>query len=195
MSSDQLQTRFEDAMRPQDDLEAEQWRASAAQKLFGAKAEALRIGRLAVLERVGSGGAGIVYAAYDPKLDRKVAVKLLTSDEEPQALEREARNLAKLTHPNVVHVYDVGHHLGQVYLIMEFVDGGTLADWLERGGTGSWCSTNSCRRDVASPPPTRPASCTATSNRPMSWWDPTGAFVSPTSASRATSTRAHPRRG
>ncbi len=82
----------------------------------------------------------VSYAAYDPKLDRKIALKLLHASEQPgtahfrhsQAqLEREARAAAKLSHPNVVQVYDVGVVDEQVYMALEYIDGSTLTDWLE----------------------------------------------------------------
>jgi tetratricopeptide (TPR) repeat protein len=95
------------------------------------------IARYVVLEHVGAGGMGVVYAAYDPELDRKVAIKLLQGDEgESQGslgrarLLREAQALARLTHPNVVAVHDVGTWQGRVFVAMEFVHGTTLGRWL-----------------------------------------------------------------
>ncbi len=77
---------------------------------------------------------GVVYAAYDYGLDRKVALKLLR-DPRPGAarkrLLREAQALAKLSHPGVIAVYDVGTHREQVFVAMEFVEGVTLREWLE----------------------------------------------------------------
>ncbi len=102
------------------------------------------VGRYLVLEAVGRGGLGRVFAAYDPQLDRKVAIKLLdarahrglTPAQLRGRLLREAQALAKVRHPNVVAVHDVGvlgdpgdaHHA--VFLTMELVDGGTLRQWL-----------------------------------------------------------------
>ncbi len=96
------------------------------------------LGRFVVLHPLGAGGMGVVYAAYDPELDRKVAVKLLHpslsgSDKEDVArarLQREAQAMAKLSHPNVVAVYDVGTYQGQVFIAMEFVQGQPLTAWL-----------------------------------------------------------------
>jgi len=93
------------------------------------------VGRYLVLDRVGEGGMAAVYVAYDPELDRKVALKLVEggdSDPEEGALRmlREARALARLSHPHVVPVYDVGEHEGGVYLAMELVEGQTLRAWL-----------------------------------------------------------------
>ena len=88
------------------------------------------LGRYVVLGHVGAGAMGVVYAAYDPELDRKVALKLLRAGAGaagPRArLLREAQALAKLAHPNVVAVYDVGALGDQVFVAMEFVHGVTL---------------------------------------------------------------------
>jgi len=96
------------------------------------------IGRFTVLKRLGSGGMGVVYAAYDPDLDRKVALKVLrtrvgqTRRETGRArLLREAQAMAKLSHPNVVAIYDVGTLDDQVFLAMEFVRGTTLTKWMQ----------------------------------------------------------------
>jgi tetratricopeptide (TPR) repeat protein/predicted Ser/Thr protein kinase len=100
--------------------------------LFGG-VEVVKIGRFTALGKVGAGGMGVVYAAYDDDLDRKVAVKLLL-DADPgteERLKREARALAKLRHPNVVTVFEVGRHEGQLFVAMEFVDGQTLRRWWE----------------------------------------------------------------
>jgi tetratricopeptide (TPR) repeat protein len=98
------------------------------------------IDRYVVLEPLGKGGMAAVYAAYDPKLDRRVALKLLrgtfgedlTADLKERLL-REGQVMARLSHPNVVTVFDVGiASSGLVFLAMEYVEGGTLRDWLER---------------------------------------------------------------
>jgi tetratricopeptide (TPR) repeat protein/predicted Ser/Thr protein kinase len=95
-----------------------------------------KLGRYIVIGRLGAGGMGVVYSAYDPELDRKVALKLLlpgtASGEAAARLMREAQAMAKLSHPNVVPVYDVGTHEEQVYVAMEFVRGGSLRDWLAK---------------------------------------------------------------
>ena len=91
------------------------------------------VGRLMILRRLGVGGMGVVYGAYDAELDRKVALKLLLRGKGGETartrLLREAQALAKLGHPNVVAIHDVGTHEGQVWLSMEFVEGETLGDW------------------------------------------------------------------
>ncbi len=92
-----------------------------------------RIDRYVIVTQVGAGGMGVVYSAQDPELDRRVALKLLRrggDDPDNLRLLREAQALAQLTHPNVVAVYDVGRHHGQVWLAMEFVAGMTLRRWL-----------------------------------------------------------------
>ncbi len=96
------------------------------------------IGRFTVLKRLGSGGMGVVYAAYDPDLDRKVALKVLRTrvgqlrrETGRARLLREAQAMAKLSHPNVVAIYDVGTLDDQVFLAMEFVRGMTLTKWMQ----------------------------------------------------------------
>ncbi len=107
----------------------------------GSELDAVKIGRYAVLERIGAGGMGAVYAAYDDQLDRKVAVKVLRSTaaahKRARRLKREARALAKLSHPNVVVVHEVGEWKGQVYVVMELAQGPTLATW-QRDGERDW---------------------------------------------------------
>ncbi len=114
-------------------IDAEHLRNSIAARMFGAAADPVKIGRFTVLKRLGAGGMGVVYAAYDTELDRKVAIKLLRGVDKEGAhvtrLRREAQALAKASHPNVVHVYEVGDFREQVFVAMEFVDGVTLRDW------------------------------------------------------------------
>ncbi len=95
------------------------------------------IGRYIILARLGAGGMGVVFTAYDPQLDRKVALKLLRTgsglaEAEARArMIREAQAIAQLAHPNVVAVYDVDTAAtGDVYIAMEFVEGETLTSWL-----------------------------------------------------------------
>ena len=99
-----------------------------------------RLGRFRVLERLGRGGMGVVYSAYDPQLDRKVALKLLRPDvhqglgaEAAKArLLREAQAMAKINHPHVIVVHEVGTLDDRVFVAMEFVDGGTMSSWMRR---------------------------------------------------------------
>jgi len=87
------------------------------------------IGSYEILCRAGAGGMGVVYAAHDSRLDRDVALKLLRAPDERRIL-REARVLAKLSHPNVVAVYEVGKHDIGSYMAMELVDGASADQWL-----------------------------------------------------------------
>lgn len=92
-----------------------------------------RVGRYFDLEPIGEGGMGEVYAAFDRLLQRKVALKLLRAST-PHASEmliREGVLLARLAHPNVVPLYDIGEHEDRVYLVMELIDGVTLRTWLK----------------------------------------------------------------
>ncbi|WPB74913.1 serine/threonine-protein kinase [Archangium violaceum] len=97
-----------------------------------------QVGRYLLLERLGQGGMGVVYAAFDPDLDRKVALKLLQTPDGESASEtararllREAQAMARVSHPNVIPIFDVGMWGDQVFLAMELADGGTLSGWLE----------------------------------------------------------------
>ena len=92
-----------------------------------------RVGRFVVERELGAGAMGVVLLAHDPDLGRPVAIKLLRSDgDDARArLRREAQAVAKLQHPNVIAVHEVGTHGDQVYVVMEFVDGGTLRDWVK----------------------------------------------------------------
>ena len=94
------------------------------------------IGRYVVLSLLGRGAMGVVVAAYDPQLDRRVALKLLRPQKRQGStararLQREALALARLNHPNVVAVHDVGVHAGHVFVAMELVAGRTLREWMD----------------------------------------------------------------
>jgi tetratricopeptide (TPR) repeat protein len=145
--------------RPRRPLAERQSLASLKGRLFGTPASPVKLDRYVLLDRIGAGGMGVIYAAYDPELDRRVAIKLLLAregqgDDDARArLLREAQALARVAHPNIVPVYDVGTYdadqLGLhedsersvgprgVYVVMELVVGGTLKDWLAKG-TRSW---------------------------------------------------------
>jgi hypothetical protein len=94
------------------------------------------VNRYVVGHRIGQGGMGEVYEADDPDLSRRVAIKLLSSSNDSTEgrarLLREAQSLARLSHPNVVPVYDVGVMDDQVFVTMELVEGETLREWLQR---------------------------------------------------------------
>ncbi len=94
-----------------------------------------RIGRYVIVDPVGKGGMGTVYRAYDPELDRRIAIKLLherlSGGVGASRMLREAQAMAKISHPHVVAVHDVGTARGRVYIAMEFVDGQTVGRWLK----------------------------------------------------------------
>jgi predicted Ser/Thr protein kinase/tetratricopeptide (TPR) repeat protein len=94
------------------------------------------LGRYVILKRIGRGGMGIVYLAFDNELERRVALKVLRpissevgSDETRARLLREAQALAKVSHANVVSVFDVATYGGEVFVAMEYIDGSTLREW------------------------------------------------------------------
>lgn len=118
------------------DVEADALRASVRSRLFGETAVST-LGRYQLQRQIGRGGMGVVYAALDPELGRTVALKVLRprgtggSQQAREArLVREARALARLSHPNVVSVYAVERIGGVLCIAMEFVRGETLAAWL-----------------------------------------------------------------
>lgn len=138
---------------PLDDVDLALTKAAAKRALFGASIDRPRVGRFEIVERIGLGGMGRVFRAYDPQLERDVALKLILSgveadelatdlaDEERRAnqqrLLREARALASLSHPNVVAVYEAGiseasdRTPGEVFVAMELVEGQNLRRWLD----------------------------------------------------------------
>jgi eukaryotic-like serine/threonine-protein kinase len=93
------------------------------------------VGRYQLGRVIGSGGMGVVHEGWDPELRRRVAVKLVRPERSDDAAHarmlREARALARISHPNVVAVYDVGEHGGEIYVATELVDGETMATWCE----------------------------------------------------------------
>ena len=94
------------------------------------------LGQYRIEHTIGTGGMGVVFRAFDTRLHRPVAIKLL-SDEladaaARQRFQREAQMASSLNHPHILTVYDIGEFDGRQYLVAEFVDGGTLKDWLKR---------------------------------------------------------------
>lgn len=97
-----------------------------------------QVGHFTVIEVIGRGGMGVVLLGYDARLHRRVAIKLitprLTSDPQTRArFLREARAIALVSHPNIVHVYEVGTHGPHLYMVMEHVEGKTLGEMLREG--------------------------------------------------------------
>src|SRR3954451_20078879 len=91
-----------------------------------------RLGPYEIISRAGAGGMGEVWRARDTRLDRTVAIKVLPADltTDPaarQRLEREARAVAALSHPHICPLFDIGHQDGTDFLVMEYLDGETLA--------------------------------------------------------------------
>ncbi len=134
---------------PREGFETGHLRRLLESRLFAVASAPTRIGRYTVLRRLGSGGMGVVYAAYDEDLDRRVAIKLVAQPRRDDAdhmaprVRREAQALGRVTHPNVVAVHEVGDHVADdgtvfVFIAMEFVRGQTLREWL--AGAHPWRS-------------------------------------------------------
>src|ERR1700674_512338 len=97
-----------------------------------------KFGPYEIQAQLGAGGMGEVYRALDTRLDRTVAIKVLashlsTSPELKQRMEREARSVSALNHPHICQLYDVGSQDGCDFLVMEFLEGETLAERLAKG--------------------------------------------------------------
>ena len=95
-------------------------------------------GRYTLVEHLGRGGMAMVFRARDPVFDREVALKVLPEDllhdaEFRSRFQREAQSIARLEHPSIVPVYDIGEEQGQPYLVMRFMPGGTLGQKLAKG--------------------------------------------------------------
>ena len=176
---------------PGEPLEERRVFAELHDALFGGQTSPVTLSRYAVLERIAAGGLGVVYAGFDPQLDRKVAIKLLHARprgvpvaETHARLLREARTLAQLTHPNVVAVHDVGTYDERevaaltgvtaeesgsrgVFVVMELSSASTWAAGSPPSpGPGARCWRCSSKRERGSPPRMRLGSCTATSSPP-----------------------------
>ncbi|HEY0133233.1 MAG TPA: serine/threonine-protein kinase, partial [Nannocystis sp.] len=93
-----------------------------------------RLGRFMLLQLLGQGGMGVVYTAWDELLDRRVALKLLRTGHDGDAQARilhEAKGLARLSHPNVVQIYEVSASGGRLFIAMEYIAGNTLRAWTD----------------------------------------------------------------
>ena len=95
--------------------------------------ETIVAGRYRLLEQLAVGGMSAVWTAHDLELDRRVALKLLAPDADPERFAREAQAAAALSHPNVCRLYDYGETDGRPYLVLELLDGGSLEDRLPPG--------------------------------------------------------------
>ncbi|MEO8552019.1 MAG: serine/threonine-protein kinase, partial [Kofleriaceae bacterium] len=104
------------------------------------------VGRYRIDELIGGGAMGEVFRAHDPDLGRDVAIKLVRSGGSERRLLREAQAMARLAHPSVIRVYDVGTVADKVFLAMELVAGTTLATWFE--GDRGWRAVTAVMRDV-----------------------------------------------
>lgn len=127
------------ALRPrQSDAFARVLQESVRRSLVGVRSEPFKLGRFTVLEPLGGGGMGTVVVAYDPDLDRKIALKILHTrgDRGRSEVLREGRALARLRHPAVVTVHDVGVVDDQVFVAMEYVEGADLRSWLRTPRSG-----------------------------------------------------------
>lgn len=136
-----------------DPLQVKRALAEVTGRLFEGAGTTGTLDRYVVGRRLGRGGSAVVYAAYDPQLEREVAIKILhCSSVLPETLVREARALARVAHPNVLTVYDVGQYWSEdsprsagtsrsdgtapgVFVVMEHVRGETLAQWERREST------------------------------------------------------------
>jgi serine/threonine protein kinase len=110
----------------------------SVRRALGVRSEPFKLGRFTVLGPIGGGGMGTVVVAYDPDLDRKIALKILHTRGERGRSEvlREGRALARLRHPAVVTVHEVGVVDDQVFVAMEYVEGSDLRAWLRTARTG-----------------------------------------------------------
>ena len=111
-----------------------------------------RLGPYEILAPIGAGGMGEVYRAKDTRLDRTVAIKVLPSHlsaniELRQRFEREARTISSLSHPHICALHDIGHQDGIDYLVMEYLEGETLAQRLAKGPLPGSRESHSGRHD------------------------------------------------
>ena len=130
-----------------------------------------RVGRYEIVDLLGAGGMGVVYTAHDPELDRSVALNLLYptlsldgDDELAERLRHESKAMARLRHPNVATIHDVGSYRDQLFLVMESSTARRCARGSAAARRGRRSSPRSHRRAMAWLPLTRPASCIATSS-------------------------------
>ena len=146
------------ALRPEVEqgILNDQAKQAVKARLFGEAEAPSMIGRFKVIRELGRGGTGIVYIAYDIELDRKIAVKLLNNERPDERtgsanarLLREAQSMARVSHPNIAAVHEVGMFCGQIYVAMEFVNGKTLAAWLQGNRELPWADVVAVFRQAA----------------------------------------------
>ncbi len=118
-----------------------------------------RLGRFSLIRVIGRGASAIVYEAMDTRMGRPVALKVLFFDpvlppeqrqRQIERFEREARAVARLSHPNIVSVFDVGEEDGKHFLVMELLSGVTLREWIEHGGPIAFGEVSSLVEQIAS---------------------------------------------
>lgn len=123
-----------------DRVDFDRTASEVAHRLFGTTRQTHKLGRFEVTGTAGAGAMGRVYVAFDPELDRNVAIKVVRDVGDPQQAELrrarlagEARALAKVTNSNVIGVYEVGQRDGELFIVMEYVPGPNLRSWLTGG--------------------------------------------------------------
>ncbi len=124
-----------------EELYAQLERGRVFEALFPESATPLEVGRYTLSSVLGRGGMGSVFAAFDPSLKRRVAIKVLHREQglmHTARLRREAQALAALSHPNVVQVYEVGEVDGRTFVAMELVEGRTVTSWMRDDPPPSW---------------------------------------------------------
>lgn len=120
----------------EQELGVEAMRRRLTERMFGEVERPLYVGRFRLSATLGSGGMGVVYLGEDDKLGRRVAIKVVHRRDlaghgsELQRMLREARSLARLSHPNIVQIYEVDERDGELFIVMEYVRGVTLHEWL-----------------------------------------------------------------
>ncbi len=129
--------------QPLSSLAFEGQRAQVFDALFERAVHPQTFGRYVILDSLGEGGMGIVLRAFDRELDRPIALKVLREDLDEQysaRLRREAQAMAKLSHPNVVQVYEVGQVQGRTFVAMELIKGKSADQWIKQQPRPGWRS-------------------------------------------------------
>jgi serine/threonine protein kinase/tetratricopeptide (TPR) repeat protein len=136
LSSDEPSGVLPDLVPPSESRGAVAMQSRIHRRMFGSDEPLETVGHYEIVRRIGAGAMGVVYAARNTDLQRDVALKLLRwrplTDTHRHRVLQEARALAKISHPNVVPVYEVGEHDADIYIAMEYVEGETLLHWQAR---------------------------------------------------------------